>query len=132
MAWTFISAASDLCQRLGYHRLHSPSENDQPLRAVQERLFWLVHRIDKVLSFRLGRSSNIRDAEITLPFDPDYPRPTRVVRIQGMAYDQLYSPAGLSRPDDERGHVAEALAEELRELIIETHVEVFVCLHCLP
>ncbi|KAI1105790.1 hypothetical protein F4804DRAFT_340971 [Jackrogersella minutella] len=122
-AWTFISAASSLCQRLGYHRLPT-RDTDQSLRTAQERLFWVVHRFDKGLSFRFGRPSNIRDAEITLPFDPNEQRKTRVARIQGKVYDELYSPAGLSRPDDERGRVAETLAAELRELINRTHVEV--------
>ena len=131
MAWTFISAALDFCQRLGYHRFRPAKEKEQPLRAAQERLFWTVYELEKGLSLRLGRSSNINDAEITLPFDPDGPRPTRLGRIQGRVYNQLYSPAGLSLSDDERGRMAETLAGELRELINETRVEVFVCLHCL-
>jgi len=130
MAWTFISAASSLCQTLGYHRLYPPKENDRPLRAAQERLFWTVYKLEKGLSLRLGRSSKIRDDEITLPFDPNEPRSNRLGRIQGKIYDQLYSPVGLSQPDDERGHIAEELAGELRELINETHVEILVC-YCL-
>lgn len=128
MAWKFISVASDLCQTLGYHRLRSRRENDQPLRAAQERLFWAVYGFEKGLSLRLGRSSNIRDTEITLQLDPDEPRSTKLGRINGMVYDQLYSPAGLSRPDDERRHVAEALAGDLRELIRETTAEISVWL----
>ncbi|KAI0384226.1 hypothetical protein F5Y04DRAFT_238591 [Hypomontagnella monticulosa] len=124
MSWTFISAASDLCQRLGYHRLRSPRETDHPMRDAQERLFWNVHKIDKSLSLRLGRPSNIRDAEITLPIKPDEPRATRLARIQGKVYDQLYSPAGLSRPSNERGPIVEALATELRGLIDEAHDEI--------
>lgn len=131
VAWKFISAASDICQTLGYHRRRPQYGNDQPLRAAQERLFWTVYAIEKGLSLRLGRSSNIRDAEITLPFDPDGPRSTKLGRINGMVYDQLYSPAGLSRPDDERSYVAEALAGDLRKLINETHTEISVCFQCL-
>ena len=131
MAWTFISAASNLCQTLGYHRLRSPRENDQPLRVAQERLFWTVYEIDKGLSFRLGRSSNIRDAEITLPFDGDAPRNTRLARIQGRVYDQLHSSAALSCLDNESGYTAEALAGEVRELIEEIRAELFVGFHCL-
>lgn len=130
MAWAFISAASDLCQTLGYHRLRFLKENDHPLQCAQQRLFWTVHRLDKGLSLRLGRSCNIRDAEITLPF-PDGSRSTRIAIIQGKVYDQLYSPGGLSRPDAERGYIAETLAGELRELISEIYVEVSVCLQAL-
>ncbi|KAI0149689.1 hypothetical protein F4776DRAFT_174560 [Hypoxylon sp. NC0597] len=124
MAWTFISTASDLCQRLGYHRLRSSRETDPSRRSAQESLFWTVHKHDKSLALRLGQPSNIRDAEITLPLNPDEPRPTRLARIQGKVYDQLYSPAGLSQLDAERGHRAEALAVELRGLIDETRAEI--------
>lgn len=105
-------------------------DND-PLRSAQERLFWAVYRFDKAISFRLGRPSTIRDSEITLPFGPDeQPRPTRLARLQGKVYDQLFSPVGLSRLDHERTYMAEALAEELRGLINETHAEISVCFHC--
>ncbi|KAI1392962.1 uncharacterized protein F4822DRAFT_146949 [Hypoxylon trugodes] len=125
MAWTFISAASDLCQRLGYHRSRPPRDDDKSLRAAQERLFWTIHRMDKGLSFRFGRPSNIRDAEITLPHNPKEPRFTKVARIQGRAYDELYSPAALSRPIAERARIIEILGTELRVLIGETHAEIF-------
>ncbi|KAH8200807.1 hypothetical protein TruAng_005044 [Truncatella angustata] len=123
MAWTFISAASNHCQTLGYHRHRSAREIDQTLKDVQDRLFWTVYRFDKSLSLRLGRSSSFRDSDIELPFDVNTTRPTMVARIQGRVYDQLYSPMGLSRPYEERGHEAELLAEQLRELISATHIE---------
>jgi len=127
MAWTFISAAASLCQRLGYHRLHASKDNDTALRAAQERLFWIVYQIDKGLSLRLGCASNIRDTEITLLPDRNEPRSTRLARIQGKVYDHLYSPAGLFLPANERGHLARAIARDLRELINETHADVLVC-----
>ncbi|OTA87219.1 hypothetical protein M434DRAFT_24015 [Hypoxylon sp. CO27-5] len=111
--------------RLGYHRLHSLKETDPSFPSAQESLFWTVYKYDKSLSLRLGRPSNIRDAEITLPLSSDEPRRTRLARIQGKAYDQLYSPAGLSQPDAERDRRAEALAIELRGLVDETHTEIF-------
>jgi len=131
MAWTFISTAASLCQTLGYHRLYPQKETNQAPQAAQASLFWTVYKLEKGLSLRFSRSSNIRDAEITLPLDLHEPRGNRLGRIQGNVYDQLYSPEGLSRPDDERGRMAEALARELRGLINETHAEIFVCLHCL-
>jgi hypothetical protein len=84
--------------------------------------------MDKALSLRFGRSSNIRDFDITLPREPDEPLTTRLARLQGKVYDQLYSPPGLSMPDDIRSQTAEGLAAESRELLHETHVEVFVSL----
>lgn len=131
MAWTFSSAASDLCHLLGYHRLRSSNRDHQQLQVAQENLFWTVHRIEKGLSLRLGRSSNIRHADITLPINPDEPWSTRHARIQGKVFDQLYSQAGLSCSDHERGLAAQALAEESRALINETRAEIMVNLHCL-
>ena len=127
MAWTYISTAAQQCLTLGYHRLRKVT--GQPLQAAQANLFWTIHKLDKGLSLRLGRASTIRDSEITMPPSPDEPRSTRLARIQGQVYDHLYSPAGLARPDYERGLVAEALARDLRELISEVHLELLVCLH---
>lgn len=102
-------------------------EHKPDLRKSQERLFWLVYNLDKGLSLRFGRSSNIRDRDITLPFDPNALRRTRQARIQGQVYDELYSPEALSRPEDERGKIAESLARGLREIIQETCVDIMVC-----
>lgn len=85
--------------------------------------------MEKGISLRLGRSSNMRDAEITLPLDLDDSRATRHGRIQGQTYDRLYSPTGLSLSEEDRSHVVEAMAKELRELIDEVHVEIRVCMH---
>jgi hypothetical protein len=111
---------------LGYHRITSTKEENQSLRASQELLFWSVYKLDKGLSLQLSRPSNIRDDEITLPISDKEPRQRRLGRIQGKVYDQLYSQASSSRSIDERGHLAETLAEELRGLINETHAEIFV------
>jgi hypothetical protein len=83
--------------------------------------------MEKGLSLRLGRSSNIRDGEITLPLDQDEPRATKLGRINGMVYDQLYSPAALSRSIDERNYAAESLAEDVRRIICEANAEIAVC-----
>lgn len=82
--------------------------------------------MDKGLSLQLSRPSNIRDDEITLPITDKDPRQRRLGRIQGKVYDQLYSQASSCRSIDERSHLAEILAEELRGLINETHAEAFV------
>ncbi|KAI9704645.1 MAG: hypothetical protein M1820_005393 [Bogoriella megaspora] len=123
VAWKYISAASDLCQTLGYHRTRPETDSDRSLHATQERLFWTVYMLEKGLSLRFGRSSSIRDAEITLPLNPDEPRSIKLARVNGLIYDQPYSPSGLSRPAEERGHAAEALGRDLRELINRTDGE---------
>lgn len=125
MAWNCISAASNLCQTLGYH--HRRKGVEDSLQAAQERLFWTVYKLDKALALRFGRSSNIRDADIMLPYEPNETRQRRLARLQGKVHEQLFSPASLSQLDDaERGRLAETLAEESRELINETHVEILV------
>lgn len=130
MAWTYISAASDLCQRLGYHRLPT-RETDQSTQASRERLFWNIYKLERGLSLRFGRPSSLRDSEITLPIDQNELRVTKVARIQGKVYDELYSPKGLSRPYVERGHIAEGLAAEMRVLIDMARSEILVRLRRL-
>ncbi|KAH8690118.1 hypothetical protein BGW36DRAFT_390242 [Talaromyces proteolyticus] len=123
-SWTFISAATNLCQTLGYHRLSPRMEGmDQSSQEAQNRLFWTIYKIDKGLSLQLGRPSNMRDDEITLLPDTPEPLYTRLGRIQGKVYDQLYSPVGLSRPSHERGNIAQTLAGQVRDIINETHSE---------
>jgi hypothetical protein len=126
MGWRFVSAAADLCQTLGYHRARPVRDGEHELRSAQTRLFWVVYRMEKGLSLRLARPSNIHDSEITLPPDPNEPRFVKQARIQGRVYAQLYSPTGLARHDKERGEVAERLAVELRELIGQTYAEISV------
>ena len=62
---------------------------------------------------------------MTLPFDLS--RPSKLGRIQGEIYDHLFSPDGLSKAGDEaRARIISRLADELRQLIDETHVEIAV------
>ncbi|KAF4920407.1 hypothetical protein CGCVW01_v006905 [Colletotrichum viniferum] len=127
VAWSLISSAASLCQTLGYHR-PSPRRRARDgsfaSTDIQESLFWPVYSLDKGLSLQLDRPPNIRDVDISFSFDPDsQPRSIRLARIQGKAYEQLYSPQGLSQPVLERGHDAEVLATQLREIIRDVHVD---------
>ena len=124
-AWTFISNAANLCQTLGYHRYQPSKQIDEHSRTAQARLFWTVYRLEKGLSFRLGRPSTIRDEEITLPIDSS-DEALRVTKLQSRIYDQLYSVVGLSRSSDDRGALARILATELEGIISETRVNTFV------
>lgn len=92
---------------------------------TQARLFWTVYKLDKGLSFRLGRSSNLRDEEITLPIDIS-DEPVQIARVQGRIYDQLYSPRGLSRPHEERSQIAAVLTAKLKDLVDVTQAEIAV------
>ena len=106
---------------------------DQSSRMAEARLFWTVYRMEKGLSLRLGRSSNIRDIDITLPFDKEGERHSKLGRIQGKVWDQLYSPTSLAHANTQvRGQIAEGLADELREIINRTHSDVSVSRPFLP
>lgn len=92
---------------------------------AQDSLFWTVYVMERGLSFRLGRASHIRDEEITLPIHPSALK-IRAAMMQGKVYDQLYSPVGLSRSQNERTHIAQSLVVELRTIIDEADAEIAV------
>lgn len=115
-----MSAASNLAQTLGYHRVSSMSKDDETTRANKRRLFWTVFRVDKALSLRLGRPSTIQEWDVAMPEDPVEARWTKTAGIQGRVFDQLYSVCIQSRSEEERADNARALSEELRRLMSET------------
>ncbi|KZL68112.1 fungal specific transcription factor domain protein [Colletotrichum tofieldiae] len=96
-------------------------ENEQ--RNMEISLFWAVFKFEKGLALRLGRPSGIRDAEITLLAKPDEHRTTRIARIQGQVYDQLYSPAGLPT-SAERKAQAMKFADEVRDILGQIKSEI--------
>ena len=126
MAWMFASTATNLCQTLGYHRLSSAETTDDADSLVKKSLFWEVYTLDKSLSLRLGRASNIPELGITILPDPDEIRCVTLARIQGKVYDQLYSPWALTQSDALRIRTAESLAGELQKLISLCQREDFV------
>ncbi|KAH7195492.1 hypothetical protein DER44DRAFT_814196 [Fusarium oxysporum] len=106
---------------LGYHRLDSPKDG---LQHIQSDLFWVVYAYEKGLSLRLGRCSGVRDSEVSLTRQENQHRSIRLGRIQGKAYDQLYSPEGLTTSNANRCEVAGSLSQELQSIIDETHHEI--------
>ncbi|EGU87721.1 hypothetical protein FOXB_01769 [Fusarium oxysporum f. sp. conglutinans Fo5176] len=106
---------------LGYHRLDSPKDGHQH---IQSDLFWVVYAYEKGLSLRLGRCSGVRDSEVSLTRQENQHRSIRLGRIQGKAYDQLYSPEGLTTSNATRCEVADSLSQELQSIIDETHHEI--------
>lgn len=115
-----------MCLQLGYHRLKLQKRHPQSTQSAQENLFWTVYKIEKGLSLRLGRSSNVRDTEITIACDSTTSSRIGLARIQGHIYDRLYSPIGLSRSENERACIAVELASDLRALIDATHADIRV------
>ncbi|KAH8811210.1 hypothetical protein F5884DRAFT_781508 [Xylogone sp. PMI_703] len=120
LAWTFISSASHLCQTLGYHQATFIKNDDQSVRMMKQRLFLTIYRIDKTLSLRLGRYSNIHEYALSLIPESTERRWNKTATILGQVYEQLYSSNGLSQPPGERIKHAQALAEEMQSLIDES------------
>jgi hypothetical protein len=88
------------------------------------RLFWAVYMTDKFLSLRLGRSSTIRDSDISVPrIPPDdglwrRPNPTlpallEMSSLHGRIYDEIYGPNALLELQEARVAKARALASDV-------------------
>ncbi|KAL2192487.1 hypothetical protein P885DRAFT_72972 [Corynascus similis CBS 632.67] len=120
--------AATLCQTLGYHRMRGGGA-DTAAKAV---LFWSAYLLDKALSIRSGRAPVIQDYDITVRRGlgdginlPD--TSWRVVLNQwisyadflGRAYEQLYSPAALARPQESRAESARQLVQTMLDLAKE-------------
>ncbi|EAQ90092.1 hypothetical protein CHGG_06711 [Chaetomium globosum CBS 148.51] len=121
------TVAANLCQTLGYHRLHGGL--DTTPRAV---LFWSAYLLDKALSVRSGRAPTIQDYDITLPrsleYGDDLPDASWAIVLTqwiayadflGRAYEQLYSPAALARPQERRAESARQLVRTMNKLAKE-------------
>ncbi|KAJ4298382.1 hypothetical protein N0V88_003412 [Collariella sp. IMI 366227] len=122
------SIAATICQTLGYHRIRSPTPESEP-KAV---LFWSSYLLDKALSIRSGRAPVIQDYDITVPRrlgdETDVSDTSwRVILNQwvsyadflGRAYEQLYSPAALARPQEQRAESARQLVQTMLNLAKE-------------
>ncbi|KXX75460.1 Protein STB5 [Madurella mycetomatis] len=122
------SIAATLCQTLGYHRIR-PTTPEHESKTV---LFWAAYLLDKALSIRSGRAPAIQDYDITVPRElgpslnlPDEPGRVIVYHwitfadFNGKAYEQLYSPAALARPPEQRAESARQLVQMMLNLTKE-------------
>jgi hypothetical protein len=125
-AWSFTVSASQTCQSLGLHSAVSMSKLSAGTRQENLRLFWAVYMTDKLLSLRLGRSSTIRDGDISVPrMPPDdqdglwrRPNPTlpallEMSSLHGRIYDEIYGPNALLELQEARVAKARALASDV-------------------
>lgn len=131
MAWTYISTASRMSQAMGLHRIASKEEQDLNPEARQKtKLFWALHILEKNLSLQLGRSSTLRDHDITIPLKNVRtvyqlggslgvlsPKWLQTSQIEGRVYDEIYSPDALKQCPSERGHRARRLIADLKDII---------------
>jgi hypothetical protein len=131
-ALTLMSAASHLCQTLGYHRESSMAHDSESVRLNNGTLFWTVYCIDKALSLRLGRATTMPDHDISVPmvipvsgiikpWNTIYNIWIHHARIQGRVYEMLYDPMALSQAEEERASRALHLASELQWMVMEPH-----------
>jgi hypothetical protein len=129
-AWNFISSASHTIQALGLH-CKSPLSSQNSDRDAIIGLFWTVYMAEKMLSLRLGRSSTLRDQDITL--SPPFPQRSddsflvhltpgwvRLARIQGRIYDEIYTSEATKQSLDIRTSRALALVAELNATMKQT------------
>ncbi|OBR08556.1 Fungal specific transcription factor [Colletotrichum higginsianum IMI 349063] len=145
-AWNFIATASHMTQTLGCHSIAAIAHEAPQNKYGKIKIFWLIYVVEKGLSLRLGRSSTIRDNDVTVPRpqadtygfpEPTlmclFPECTRLATLQGMVYDQIYSPASLCQPQENRhtGKLAEVLGEPLFEAMARTDKVNQLALSCL-
>ncbi|KPM39016.1 hypothetical protein AK830_g7558 [Neonectria ditissima] len=127
-AWTFICMASHQTQALGLHSAMSLHGETPEARRYKMWLFWLIYTIEKVLALRMGRSSTIRDSDITLPqmsnelssdswWSDIFPIWIGMSALQGRIFDEIYSPKSLAEPESVRTPKAQAIAAEAKRLI---------------
>ncbi|GKT59840.1 fungal specific transcription factor domain-containing protein [Colletotrichum tofieldiae] len=113
LCWALSSKASELCQTLGYHQA-APAQSERPGDSKYTGfLFWTTYYIDKSLSLRLGRASNIPDwdTNINPPAIPStdqepvlafFPLWVRTAKCQGDIYKMLYSAGSINQPDHDQ------------------------------
>lgn len=141
-AWNFITASSQMVQTLGFHDRFSFPDDDAETKTCKIQLFWSIYVVEKGLSLQLGRSSTIRDIDVTVLLPVQYPkldfifgstsfRPIELSRLQGMVYDNIYSPAALMQPDIVRISRVKALVKEL-ESLANLRVSTYLHHSCLP
>lgn len=135
LCWTMCSTAAHLAQNLGYHRIETMKDDTESERNAKIHVFWFIYMMDKTLSLRLGRASIIQDWDMSLPYpniDADHARFGSLVQqgykgtnmllywiktaqVQSKAYEKLFSPAGISRPLEERAQTATELVDALNQ-----------------
>ncbi|KAF4967224.1 hypothetical protein FSARC_5203 [Fusarium sarcochroum] len=127
-AWNFICSASQLSQAIGLHSNISLRAETPDNKRQKNQLFWSIYTTEKMLALRIGRSSTIRENDITIPrvgpglscngiFSEMCPLWIASSSLQGRIYDEIYSPGSLSQPESVRTSRAKALAEESKTLM---------------
>ncbi|KAB5559949.1 hypothetical protein GE09DRAFT_1172783 [Coniochaeta sp. 2T2.1] len=139
LAWQLNSQSCVLATSLGYHQKPNPAD---PLSQKKQALFWFTYMMDKGLALRFGRASILQDYDIQLPRSvpstadmtgalqgpPEVPDPWNVIfevwighaEIQGLVYEQLYSPTALQHSVEDRAESARLLVQKLAVIAAKT------------
>ncbi|KAB5547153.1 hypothetical protein GE09DRAFT_1174924 [Coniochaeta sp. 2T2.1] len=139
LAWQLNSQSCVIATSLGYHQKPNPAD---PLSQKKQALFWFTYMMDKGLALRFGRASILQDYDIHLPRSvpstadmtgalqgpPEVPDPWNVIfevwighaEIQGLVYEQLYSPTALQRSVEDRAESARLLVQKLAVIAAKT------------
>jgi hypothetical protein len=121
-AWPMVSAAANMSQALGWHRL---SDGYTRETEAQRILFWLIYYFDKCLSLQLGRSSNIQEFDIIVSY-PEAPVQSEyrswhlwfltlidTAAARGLIYEHLFSPGSMRQSSKQRSQRVLELAARL-------------------
>lgn len=123
-----------MSQAMGLHRIASQQDHSfDPETRQKSKLFWAMFILEKNLSLQLGRSSTLRDHDITVPLKAikmGYqvggslgilsPKWLRISQIEGRVYDEIYSPEALHQDANTRNSRARSLIADLKEIINDT------------
>lgn len=125
LCWTYLSAAFNMCQTMGYHRSSALKHDLIPLTEAKRHVFWSLYTIDKNLSLNLGLTSHFQDHDIDVEhFTPSRNPQLRpwdlmalvIIKfsaIQGQVYDKLYSISASKAPPDKKVGYIEKLSTDL-------------------
>ncbi|KAF7716407.1 Fungal Zn(2)-Cys(6) binuclear cluster domain-containing protein [Penicillium ucsense] len=137
VGWTFASTAVQMCQSLGYNRLSTMENDPIELQHRKQDLFWSAYTITNMMSLRVGRASVVQICDV------DIPPPSecfvdmgiwsnvcaiwaRQAIIQNDIYVNLYSPAALKGPENQRVMHARRLAGEMQREVLEPFEQIMI------
>lgn len=101
VAWHLTSAAAQLCQTGGFHRVETLKKEAPDVAQLKTTLFFTVYTLEKTLALRLGRASVINDCDISIRPEMNFSGYTHVLEtafptlwvkvssLQGRTYEQL-------------------------------------------
>jgi hypothetical protein len=128
LCWTYLSAATAMCQTLGFHRSSQLRTEMKHSAESKKHVFWALYSMDKNISLNLGRTSHFDDDDIDVeyftPSENQQQQPWDLLmlssvafsRLQGEVYDRLYSAAASKRNLAHRAGTVEELSMRLLSL----------------